>query len=79
MAGNTVLVRQEAAEKAQVLLAPQRDLYEVIGPRNRCGQCQQQQFHQRIQHLRMLARVLEGGEMRQDRWVYGLAHDSLQW
>src|ERR1035437_2515040 len=65
--GNTVLIREKPAEKRLIFLTPQRRLNKIIGPGDRRGERQEEDFDQRIQHFRMLAWVFQRGEMAQDR------------
>ena len=57
-ARDAVRERQEAAQERQVLLTPQREFDEIVGPRHRAAQEQKQQFRQEIQHLGRLTREL---------------------
>lgn len=60
------------AEECLIFLTPHADLDEIVGSADHRRQRQQQDFDQWINHLRMLARVFESGEMGQD----GRRHDT---
>ena len=67
VAGDAAVVGVEASEERQMLGSPQRRLHEVIRPGDRRSQNQQQDFRQWIQHLGVLTRIGQDGEMSQQR------------
>ena len=78
MARDAARVRQEAAKERQVLLAPKRGFHEIIRSGDRGGQRQQQNFRQWIQHLGVLTRVIDAGEMTKDRRMKRIQHGGLR-
>src|SRR4051812_44690175 len=69
-----VLAGQEATEEGEVLVAPERDLDDVIGPRQGGAQQQEEDLRQRVEHLGLLPRVLERREVVEQERAIGLGH-----
>src|SRR4051794_18348979 len=74
VARHPVLAGQEATEEGEVLVAPERDLDDVIGPRQGGAQQQEQDLRQRVEHLGPLPRVLERREVVEQGRAIGLGH-----
>ena len=60
-------IGQETTQEAQALLAPQPDLDEIVHAAQRGAQDQQQDLRKRVDHPPLLARILQGGEVLEDR------------
>jgi len=79
VAGDAVLVRQEAAEEIHVGCAPVRDLDEVLSSDDGGAQDQQQDLRQWVDHLCTLSWVLQSREMvEQGRGVGRVIHGGLR-
>jgi hypothetical protein len=79
VAGDAVLVRQEAAQEIHMGCAPVRDLDEVLGSDDGGAQDQQQDFRQWVDHLCALSRVFERREVvEQGRGVGRVIHGGLR-
>lgn len=63
VAGQAVLIGQEATQERQGLLAPQADRHEVVGAGQRGAQHEQQDLGQQVEHLAALTRVPQGGKV----------------
>src|SRR3954470_11914253 len=74
VARHPVLAGQEATEEGEVLVAPERDLDDVIGPRQGGAQQQEEDLRQRVEHLGLLPRVLERREVVEQERAIGLGH-----
>jgi hypothetical protein len=60
-------VGQQTAQERELAPAPAGDLDEVLGPRQRRAEHEQQDLGQRIDHLPSLPRILERREMVDER------------
>lgn len=61
--GNAVREGQKPAPERLLPVGPARDLHEILRPRHRPAQHDQQHLRRRIDRLPRLARVLEGGKL----------------
>src|SRR5205823_2407591 len=66
-AGNTVMIRKEAAEEHKMGFAPRRDSLVIVAVGDRAAHDQQQDFRQRVRHPPRRARVFDDREMIQKR------------
>ena len=73
---HAVLVSQKAPQKLEVLFAPQLGLNKVVRPRKRRAQQKQYDLGKRIENLRLLARILQGRKMIDQRRRCWLFHQA---
>ncbi len=65
--GDAARERQQPPQKAELLPSPARDLHEVLRPGQRAAENHQKHLGQWIDHLPRLPRVVEGGEVVEQR------------